>query len=207
MEVTEPRLNKQVERTRRWILDALLELLSHTSYEDIRIGALAETAGVSRQSFYRNFGTKDDVVAAYFDGIFEEFVRGSAQVAAAGPATTYATLFRTLRTHAEELRMFAQPSLRHVLFYALWGYQERLLQFVPRDVERTAEQVLYDEYLVKYQYGGVAALTMEWIEQGMQTDPDALGRVVARITEPFGDQGMFLPVLVRRLDGPAGAAR
>jgi len=200
-DITQSRLNKQVARTRRWILDALLELLAHTPYDDIRIGALAEAAGVSRQSFYRNFGTKGDVVAAYFDGVFDEFVQAARRGGPTDdPAVAYTVLFRTLRSHADELCRFAQPSSRHVLHDALWGYQERLLPFLPQDGRQGPEQVQRNEYLMKYQYGGIAALTVEWIEQGMVADPEVLGRIVAGITEPFRDQGAFLPALLQQLE-------
>lgn len=42
---------------------ALLELLEHTSLEDITIKEITKTAGVSYPTFFRRFGSKDDLLA------------------------------------------------------------------------------------------------------------------------------------------------
>ncbi|MBQ9664213.1 MAG: TetR/AcrR family transcriptional regulator [Oscillospiraceae bacterium] len=45
------------------ISEALLHLLRTTPYTDITVQSLADCAGVSRMSFYRNFDSKDEVIA------------------------------------------------------------------------------------------------------------------------------------------------
>ena len=67
-------INKQVERTRKWIFNALLTLLGKKPYNEIKIANIAEEAGVARQSFYRNFENKDDIIIKYIEDIFSEFV-------------------------------------------------------------------------------------------------------------------------------------
>lgn len=43
--------------------EALLELLDHTSFDDITIKEITQTAGVSYPTFFRRFGSKDDLLA------------------------------------------------------------------------------------------------------------------------------------------------
>ena len=55
--------NNEANRiTRESICTALLELLKTNEFKKISISELVRKAGVSRQSFYRNYKTKEDIV-------------------------------------------------------------------------------------------------------------------------------------------------
>lgn len=44
------------------IKKTFIDLLSEKEYSDITVSELAEKAGVSRMSFYRNFSSTDDII-------------------------------------------------------------------------------------------------------------------------------------------------
>ena len=62
--------NRQVQRTKSWIFDAVLLLMDEKPYNKITVSDITEKAGVARQTFYRNYGDKDDVVFEYLAKIF-----------------------------------------------------------------------------------------------------------------------------------------
>lgn len=55
------------------ILEATRTLLANRSINDLTIDAIAKAAGVSRTAFYFYFPTKQAVVAALLDGLWDEF--------------------------------------------------------------------------------------------------------------------------------------
>lgn len=57
------------------LTEALLDLLSEKSLEDILISELIEKAGVGKASFYRNFDSKEDILRRHTDSITMEFVK------------------------------------------------------------------------------------------------------------------------------------
>ena len=59
--------NRQVERTKSWIFDALMLLMDEKPYEKITVSDIADKAGVARPTFYRNFDDKDEVVLQYLN--------------------------------------------------------------------------------------------------------------------------------------------
>jgi AcrR family transcriptional regulator len=67
------------------ILEATRDLLSERSISDLTIDAIAKAAGVSRTAFYFYFPTKQAVVAALLDGLWEEFGTTHAWLATDGP--------------------------------------------------------------------------------------------------------------------------
>jgi AcrR family transcriptional regulator len=63
----------RVIRSRALLLDALLELLKEKEYKDITIKELTDEASVARQTFYRNFSEKDDILLQSMDEVFDDY--------------------------------------------------------------------------------------------------------------------------------------
>lgn len=61
-------MNNQDKNTyvKQKITETLLELLKNRELSDINIGELTAIAGVSRNSFYRNYANKEDIIRSYF---------------------------------------------------------------------------------------------------------------------------------------------
>ena len=54
--------NRQVLRTRSWIFEAVMLLMDEKPYSKISVSDIIIKAGIARQTFYRNYDDKDDVV-------------------------------------------------------------------------------------------------------------------------------------------------
>jgi AcrR family transcriptional regulator len=57
--------NRQVQRTRSWIFEALMLLLNENPYSKISVSDITKKAGIARQTFYRNYDDKDDIAMEY----------------------------------------------------------------------------------------------------------------------------------------------
>ena len=62
--------NRQVQRTKSWIFEAVMLLMDEKPYDKITVSDITKKAGVARQTFYRNYNDKDDVVFEYIARIF-----------------------------------------------------------------------------------------------------------------------------------------
>jgi AcrR family transcriptional regulator len=56
-----------VERTREQVLEAAYSLWLGRPYDQVTLDAIAEAAGVARQTVHRQFGSKDELMAAVAD--------------------------------------------------------------------------------------------------------------------------------------------
>ncbi|MGK4468377.1 TetR/AcrR family transcriptional regulator [Mammaliicoccus sciuri] len=54
-------------KSQQWILEALLELMHDIEFKKITIKEITQKAEVDRSTFYRNFGTKEDVLNQYIE--------------------------------------------------------------------------------------------------------------------------------------------
>lgn len=58
---------------KRQITNALLELLKERELSDITIGEITDKAEVSRNSFYRNYSDKEDIIRKYLYQFLSEW--------------------------------------------------------------------------------------------------------------------------------------
>lgn len=58
---------------RECIVEALIQLSYEKDFSTITVSELAERAGVSRMTFYRNYSSKEDVFRTYMDEIVEAY--------------------------------------------------------------------------------------------------------------------------------------
>lgn len=58
------------------IMKSLLALLENKMIEDISISELCDNAGIGRASFYRNYNSKEDILRAYINKLFDSWKSG-----------------------------------------------------------------------------------------------------------------------------------
>lgn len=66
--------NLQVLQSQRLIANALFSLMKSYPYNDITITQICQEAKVVRQTFYRNFKTKADILEYSFDHMFQHYI-------------------------------------------------------------------------------------------------------------------------------------
>lgn len=186
-----PRPSRQVDRTRRSLLDAFAQLLGSTAFDAITVAQVSDAADVSRQSFYRHFGDLDALTEAYFERIFDEFEDAASELDPAQGLSPYLALFRTLHHHRAELLGFASERLRPRLFGTLWAYQTRLQGYARKEGESE-----HGDVVIAYQSGGTSAVVMEWVTQGMTEPPEVIADMLAHVQAAFSDRQQFLPTVL-----------
>ncbi|MGN0629336.1 MAG: TetR/AcrR family transcriptional regulator [Oscillospiraceae bacterium] len=58
-----------------WMAKALIELMKTQSYDSITVTEIAERAGVSRMTYYRNYVSKDNILISYCRYLSELFAK------------------------------------------------------------------------------------------------------------------------------------
>ena len=194
-------INKQVERTRKWIFNALLTLLGKKPYNEIKIANIAEEAGVARQSFYRNFENKDDIIIKYIEDIFSEFVTKATKSETfkiTGYSDLYSLFFEIMLKNKNQLIQLKNASLSYLIYKTFIDFGKKINnELFPENI--TSDKKVFPDYFAKYQIGGFLSLTIEWIENDMTETPEELGMILQRITEEFDSEQNFCPVIMDKL--------
>ena len=168
-------------RRQRQLEQNLLELMTEQPYSGITINQICDLAGISRKSFYRYFGSKDDCLHALLDHTIMD-------------ASTYYLSGNS--TDDEEsfcIRIFEFWQKQTVLLNALEknGESLQLLQRMIRYI--LEEEPQYAHYMgisdcavmehIVYNISGVMGLVLTWHHSGYPKTAEQMGRLLYQLTQ------------------------
>lgn len=193
--------NKQVQRTREWIFGALMILLETESYNRIKIGDITEKAGVARQTYYRNYDSKDDIIITYLQGMFDEFRDQLESIHLDDYKKMYTWVFEVFLEHREALVKIKNAGLEDLLFTQIASHNRFFFKYMMRGKkQQNYEDAFRNELFINYQMGGITRVIMEWIKKDMRPTPKEMGQVVHEITSMFENKEGYIPRLLEEMD-------
>jgi AcrR family transcriptional regulator len=160
------KVNRQVQRSKGWMLDALLLLMDEMPYDKITVSDITEKAGVARQTFYRNYTGKDDIVMQYLDSIFSDFLMIKNIHDAEGRSGLIITLsFKGFIEHKQKLAKLQRDDTERLIFAYTQKWEDYVIDFAKNKVSRTEK--LFFRYRVKFQVGGSLRMILDWMKHDM----------------------------------------
>jgi AcrR family transcriptional regulator len=168
-------VNPIAERSKKWLCDAMIALLYEKPYSSISITELCEKAGLVRKTFYRHFQSKDAVIKATNDIMFEQFME-NIRSRNIGDAQLSLTYFQYWEQH----KRFLELLIDNQLFYLL-NDQYVLYLKVMEDligVKMQGESEVAKEYMMSILAGGLWTVLRKWILRDCQESPEEMARIV-----------------------------
>lgn len=170
-EMGSERLLTKGEKTRLRLAYAMKECMETTPVEDITVKQITERCGLTRQTFYRSFLDKYDLINWYFDKLlaksFEHMGRGMTIYDALVKKFTYIqeeqTFFRAAFRYDE------QNSLRQHDFALILAFYENLIR---EKTGKAPEESVH--YLLEMYCHSSIYMTVKWVTGGATFTPEAL---------------------------------
>ena len=191
-EMMENRMEKQ-EKTKYRLASSVKECMKTTPVDKITVKEIVEGAGVARQTFYRNFLDKYDLINWYFDKLVLACFR---QIGVSH--TVEESLTQKLQFILEEKAFFMgafrsddHNSLKEHDFELILGfYQELLAKRGSRPLEEDIR------FLLEMYCQGSVYMTVKWIQGGMEEEPEKVARKLVEAMPPklegvFRELGMM----------------
>lgn len=155
-----------------YITEALFLLMHKKEYADISISELCQKAGVTRMSFYRNFGSKEEVLKKWIGKITDDFLISSNISYKNDPTEVY---FVKLFTHLLEHKEICIVLHRAGLLHLIQGEFERIIFSQYKDV--------YDNYKSCFLAGGIFHVFLFWVRNGCRETPEQMAKKMVGFTE------------------------
>lgn len=149
------------------ITDALIQLMQAKPFEEITITELTQTAGVGRASFYRNFKSKQDVLAQHLSDLLVEWGK---DFESKGDKDYFnESLFRHFYKHRDVYLLLYQQGLSNLIYDSI------------RQAIKIDESANNIERYVKSTFAGlIFGMVDEWMRQGMQESPEEIVRLTTQ---------------------------
>lgn len=151
------------------ITEAFIDLLSDRDFNEINIVDIIRHAGVSRNSFYRNFSSKEDILVRHISRTTDEFVDSNTIPVLETPWEDYiAGLLIHLNNHRVFLEILERNGKLH------------LISRITDDTIIRRTQGKLDCYHQAFLSGGLFNLYKFWAENGYKPEPSEVGRIFSK---------------------------
>ena len=161
--------NRQVQRTCSWILEAILLLIDEKPYESITVSDITNKAGIARQTFYRNYKDKDEVIIQYFKNIFNSELITVENI---NDKNKYENILLTfnikyMMKHSKNLKklMHAIGGIEYLFMDRFNVWQEMLIKQGKKKFN--ADTLIVYRYKIYYQITGILRILLDWFKNDM----------------------------------------
>jgi AcrR family transcriptional regulator len=160
------RLDPRVTRTRRLLIDGLIESIVEDGYDAITVRGIVQRAKVNRSTFYLHFRDKQDAMT----NMEYELLRELAE-SVRNPTFTHESALRDYKNSNQPISS-AVALFEHVKKYASL-YKMMLIQ---RDFREQVVHVMKSELLqfspteleISFVSNGIVGIILYWLENGMK---------------------------------------
>ena len=165
MDRQEERQERRQEKTKYKLADSIKECMRTTPVDKITVKSIVEGCDVTRQTFYRNFKDKYDLINWYFDKLV---LQSFAQI---GMGHTVGESLTQKFHFIEREKAFFTGAFRSDDYNSLKEHDfELILRFYKELIARKTSQPLDEElqFLLEMYCQGSVYMTVKWVLGGMK---------------------------------------
>lgn len=163
---------KQIDQSCSWIFEAFITLLKDRPFTEISIAQIVKKAGVSRQTFYRHFKSKEDLIEWQMAQIFQQYITQLQSMEKYALREDLILYFRLSSEVAPMLKAIFDAGLESIVLQKTMQYVYQLESAFHYNSEK---ELLY---VSEYFAGGVMMIILRWIREGMVESPEDLADLI-----------------------------
>jgi AcrR family transcriptional regulator len=177
----------RVQRTRRLLQDALVQLMKEKPFREIQITEIADRAQVARPTFYLHYQSKQELLLSNVDAVFAEFYNELTNDIVTGNGDRKAhciLLFQYWARYADTLRMVVEADIHKELRDRLRKYCALVMSELPLPTRKSPIDKQSTEFIIDFVAGGAYMLLTHWIMQDMPCSAEQMGLLFYELTTP-----------------------
>ena len=190
--------NRQIQRTRSWIFEALMQLLDEKPYSKIGVSDITQKAGIARQTFYRNYRHKNDIV---YEHLMKNFNLELSKTDDGDKQNNVVLIFNfkyMIKNRDNIKKMMSIVEIQHHI-------QNKAKDFPLTLLEQYKSKLLADEYLIfryklHYQITGCLQVFFDWFINDMPLPLDTIISTLNAMSSPKINKYNDIPNIVVRID-------
>ena len=192
--------NRQVQRTKSWIFEALMQLMEKKHYEKISVSDICDKACIARPTFYRNFDDKDDVVFDYLRRSFSTELLDSGKDIKDDNHNSIALIFNYnyMIKHQKYLKkILAIADIENRIFRDMLKFP---LSFIKQYKDKLSpEEYLICRYKLCYQITGSLRIFFDWFINNMPMPIENVVSMMNAMNIPKTIQYRNIPSIVVKI--------
>ncbi|MBS6646534.1 MAG: TetR/AcrR family transcriptional regulator C-terminal domain-containing protein [Clostridiaceae bacterium] len=172
---------KKADRTRYRLADSMKECMKTRPVDKITVKNIVDGCEMTRQTFYRNFKDKYDLINWYFDKLVLESFEQIGVEKTIGESLTQKFEF------IQNEKVFFTGAFRSDDYNSLKEHDfELILQFYTDLITRKTQQPLSEDlqFLLEMYCRGSVYMTVKWVLGGMKKTPEEMSKALVDAVPP-----------------------
>ncbi len=167
-------------RSKRLITDALISIMEEKPFSKISIRDIVERAGLTRQTFYHNFDSKEEVLVHKSDELFDDFFQFLTDNEVSDLEGVICLYFRYWQDNDEFIKLLIKNNLVFILENRYPQYFEliQLIYFRGKGFTNTETEYLYAAIC-----GAIINLLVVWVKTGELMTPKEMSHFIMGLFE------------------------
>ena len=162
------------ENTKECIRTALLALLTTENFEQLSVTKIIERAGVSRGGFYRNYGSKEEVLRELGNDLFQYLMQMLLEAKTSTDIRAwYEQFFQRIANHTDIYKLLIKAKVPADFVFQF--EEERLLKAFQKD------DTMIEHYRAIAIENTLAVLAQDWFKNGMKESPAEMADILCQI--------------------------
>jgi len=167
--------NLQAIESRNRVTDSLLTLMKQYFYKDITITQICQESQIVRQTFYRNFDSKDDVLKLSLDNMVEQYFKEFYKTTDVhGQLEAF---FSFMLQRKEFLLLISKNSLFFMIDETI---SMNIMKFLNFQQITTMVEPKLEKYVTGFIAATICSLLSLWVDNGFTESPEMLSKLAQR---------------------------
>ncbi len=168
---------------RECLYTALMELMNKKPIQKIGIGELCSKAGVSRMTYYRNYRSKEDILAQHLSECYERFVSSLKSEENLNLDIICLRYFTFVKEEQDFFIRLVKSRLGVLFVDELGKYMAAVMEvFLP--------EVKLPYYIKSYIAGGFSKMSIDWISNGMDIPVEKMATMLTEFSTYFNSMSV-----------------
>lgn len=171
--------NRIAEQSKKWMIEALFDLMKEKPYSSISVKEIADKAQLSRRTFYRNFNVKEDLLYEYASSLFKDYIESINNLTSITFNNVLVTYFEFWNKHISELELLKQNHLFYLLMEQTNSFIHEINKFSNAQWHNYNSE-LEEKYIGLYSIGGLWNILSSWIDDKEKKSPEEMAQIIIK---------------------------
>lgn len=164
---------KIAEQSKVALENALLKVMEQYDFKEITITQITQEANLSRKTFYRWFSYKEDVITAYYEHLFQEWLDKTKPQQIQHYWDVVQAYFDFWEDRRSLLLLLKRNGLLSLLFEYTYKHSIEVFESVrSTEIKSSFSRLL--PFMLAYSIGGMHSMLLKWVENNMDVPSSLL---------------------------------
>lgn len=186
-------MDRRQQKTRDAIFQAFGMLLAHKNYNNITVQKIIDTANIGRSTFYAHFETKDDMLRALCEKLFDHII-GSAKdcththglyVDGNAPESVFCHLLQHLAENDNNILGLLSCESNEIFLRYFKDSLNELIGSQYVNQKHPTASFLPEDFLINHISGSFVEMVLWWIRGGRKQKPEELDQYFQAVIQPL----------------------